>query len=268
MLTVGFFYSSRRRHTRCSRDWSSDVCSSDLDLASLLEYAVGHTRHVRCRLSSLEPEALKPRLLEAMGDDALCPHAHIPVQSGSDRILARMRRKYDTRVLTDGVAALKAVKSGIFLAADVIVGFPGETDNDFNQTVALIEGLEFASLHVFPFSSRPGTAATVFKERVPEREMKDRLRLLLDLGHRLTQTYLSGWTGQQADVLLEKRVKADVWNGSSAQSVKCRVEGVPGVLQRQGARVWAEILDTGNLCRAESKNAGEGPPVFSRRVEI
>jgi threonylcarbamoyladenosine tRNA methylthiotransferase MtaB len=241
--------------------------SGEHDLAFLLEQAVRRTRHVRFRLSSLEPEALTSRLLDITAEEAICPHIHIPIQSGSNAVLARMQRRYTALVLTEGAARLKKRKPDIFLAGDVIVGFPGETDADCLETERLAEESGFAFLHVFPFSSRPGTTAAAFSDRVPAGVLKSRVRRLLDLGSRLTERYLENWSGKIVDVLLEKKTGPAAWTGSSAHSVKCRVEHVPEPLQRPGVRVWAEIVATGKVCGAEFRGAGDGPPVFRAQAE-
>ncbi len=242
--------------------------SGTYDLAGLLAYAIRHTRHVRFRLSSLEPEALTPRFMDVLAEDAVCPHVHIPVQSGSDRVLGWMRRRYTVRRLTEGVMALRERKPGVFLSGDVIVGFPGETDRDFKASAALIEDLDLAHIHVFPFSPRPGTAAFSLAPRVPDRVIKERVRTLLQLSNMLNERYLAGWRGRTADVLLEKQVEPLVWTGSSAHSFKCRVQGIPAGSQRSGARVWAEIRAPGRTCRAVFQKEGGGSPRFVPHSEI
>src|SRR2546429_5191798 len=159
-----FFFSSRRRHTRCSRDWSSDVCSSDLKLADVVREvsglvesgtsevtllgqtvnsyhdgdhdfadllrAVGAVPEIRrVRFTSPYPTDFTPRVLAAMAETpAVCEQVHLPVQSGSSRTLKRMLRRYDRRQYLDVVAALRAAVPGIALSTDIIVGFPGETE--------------------------------------------------------------------------------------------------------------------------------------------
>ena len=151
--------------------------SSGIGFRVLREILAATTR-ARIRLSSLEPESLSPDLVEAISEARICPHFHIPVQSGSDNVLAMMRRRYRSAGVIDGVGRLRAARRDPFIAADILVGFPGETREDFEQTRGMVERLQFAALHVFPFSSRPGTAAASMTPVVPERIRRERAREL------------------------------------------------------------------------------------------
>ena len=145
--------------------WHSD----GRGLAALLGAILAATNALRVRLSSLEPETVDEPLADAVRDPRVCAHFHLPIQSGSAAVLARMRRRYGPQRVREAVRILRAARGEPFLAADVLVGFPGESGEDFTQTVRLIEELELAQLHVFPFSPRPGTAAFGLGSRVPER---------------------------------------------------------------------------------------------------
>jgi threonylcarbamoyladenosine tRNA methylthiotransferase MtaB len=234
------------------------------DLASLLEQAVGRSRQVRFRLSSIEPEALTDRLLDVIAHESICPHVHLPVQSGSDRILRLMKRRYHRQTLDKSVTVLKAKKPGLFLAGDFIAGFPGETEVDFAETMNAAGALGFSSLHVFPFSARPGTAAWSLPGRLSATALKERTRALLNLGGALHEQWLSGLRGTVADVILEKREQASVWTGSSAHSVKCRVTGVTSTERRAGARIWARIEEPAKVTSASFLRTFQGKPSFER----
>jgi threonylcarbamoyladenosine tRNA methylthiotransferase MtaB len=137
----------------------------------------------RIRLSSLEPHEIYPALIEHLGKSRrICPHLHLPLQSGDDRILAGMKRIYKARKFSDIVRNLHQAMPGLCLGMDVIAGFPGETDQSFENTLRLLESLPFAYLHVFPFSPRPGTEAAEFKDRVHSLHVKSRTRVLRRLG--------------------------------------------------------------------------------------
>ncbi|OHD75400.1 MAG: tRNA (N(6)-L-threonylcarbamoyladenosine(37)-C(2))-methylthiotransferase MtaB, partial [Spirochaetes bacterium RBG_16_67_19] len=117
-------------------------------LGELLERLLISTVGIRLRLSSLEPETIKPALVQALRHPRVCPHFHLPVQSGSDRVLLRMRRRYRAEQVRRAVGLLRAVRPEPFLAADLIAGFPGETEEDFQASYDLAESLGFAKLHV------------------------------------------------------------------------------------------------------------------------
>ena len=141
----------------------------DLDFAALLHKIAETGTTTRIRLSSLEPETITPALAAVLASPVFCPHFHIPVQSGSDAVLRRMRRKNNAGRIRQAVGLLREAKGDPFIAADVIVGFPGETEEEFRETYDLLEGLDFSELHVFPFSPRPGTEAETMRPMVPER---------------------------------------------------------------------------------------------------
>jgi threonylcarbamoyladenosine tRNA methylthiotransferase MtaB len=223
----------------------------DGGLARLLERLLAATAGVRLRLSSLEPETVKPALVEALRQPRICAHFHLPVQSGSDRLLKSMRRRYRAEQVRRAAALLRAARADPFLAADLIVGFPGETEADFRESVALAESLGFAKLHVFPFSPRPGTAAVRLGARVPERVRDERVRVLTELSGRLARAYRGAWIGREVEVVLEeRRGEGSPWRGFSGNYLPCAVRGVPEGPGPSG-------LSPGRLVRARIENDNE-----------
>jgi threonylcarbamoyladenosine tRNA methylthiotransferase MtaB len=232
----------------------SSYCSSyregELGLSGLLERLLAATDGIRLRLSSLEPETIMPALVEVLRHPRVCPHFHLPVQSGSDAILLGMRRRYRTEQVQWAVEALRAAREGAFLAADLIAGFPGETVQDFQRTYRLAEDLGFAKLHVFPFSPRSGTPAASMPARVPERVRDERVRALTELSDRLGLRYRQGWVGREVEVVLEEQHRAAPgWQGMSANYLPCRVRGVPP--GPAGRLVLARVESGGDPCEAE-----------------
>lgn len=137
------------------------------DLSSLLEEIDNIEGIGRVRLGSLDPALLRPRFIERISKlRSLAPHFHISIQSGCDRVLALMRRKYNTGMARRALADLRAAFPGVQFTADMIVGFPGETDTDFADTLDFVRWAKFLSIHVFPYSRRPGTAAAQIPEQV------------------------------------------------------------------------------------------------------
>jgi threonylcarbamoyladenosine tRNA methylthiotransferase MtaB len=187
-------------------------------LADLVRDLTGGEEDFRIRLSSLEPEMISPRLLEAVAHPRVCPHFHIPVQSGSDRILRSVKRPYTVDRVRRAIDGLRKAKDDPFLAADVIVGLPGETEEDFEATRSLIVEGRFAALHVFPFSPRPGTELYHATQHVPERIAGQRAENLRELAEGLHDAYAGGWLGRTVEVLPEAKSSCEdrvCWEGLS-----------------------------------------------------
>jgi len=222
-----------------------------IELPALLEKILAGTGRLRLRLSSLEPEKIKPELVGVLRSPRICPHFHLPVQSGSDQVLLRMRRRYRSERIARAVQLLREAKEDPFLAADMIVGFPGEKEQDFLASLKLVESLGLSKLHVFPFSPRPGTSAEHLADPVPERIRDQRVHELLSLSARLHRTYIQRWLGRQVEVVLEKdgATVDGGWRGLSGNYLKVLVLGVPGEAGRAGNLVQAVIEQAGNPCR-------------------
>jgi threonylcarbamoyladenosine tRNA methylthiotransferase MtaB len=164
---------------------------------------------LRLRLSSIHPDEVTPALLELLATrPRLRPHLHISLQSGSDAVLARMRRPYRRREAERAVAAAAAVAPQFGLGADVIVGFPGETDDDFAATCALVEQQPFTYLHVFRFSPRPGTPAADMAPVHPE-AVSERAAHLRGLARRKREAFLASLVGQTREAVVEDRDERD-----------------------------------------------------------
>jgi tRNA-2-methylthio-N6-dimethylallyladenosine synthase len=158
---------------------------------------------LRLRYTSPHPRHATPSLARAHAElDVLARHVHLPVQSGSDRVLRRMIRRYSRAEYIERANRLKAARSGLTLSTDFIVGFPGETDEDFEQTLTLVREMAFVSLFAFKYSRRPFTPALKLKDEVGEDVKSARLAALLALGNELTQANLSRLVGTTQRVLM------------------------------------------------------------------
>jgi threonylcarbamoyladenosine tRNA methylthiotransferase MtaB len=199
--------------------------------AHLVEALLAATRRVRLRVSSLEPESIDDGLAAALTHPRVCAHFHLPVQSGSDRVLASMGRRYAAAAVVEAVGRLRRAKDDPFVAADILVGFPGETGADFEATRALVERLDFAQLHVFPYSPRPGTRAVSLRPRVPERVARERAAELGTVSTRLLSAYRERWAGREVEALLERGAGAagagGRWLGVCGNYLKAWIRGVP-----------------------------------------
>ncbi len=211
-------------------------------LAELLRVAVERRAAGRLRLSSIESEEFP---VEALVDPAvsgvLCDHFHIPLQSGSERILRLMRRRYGPGGFRKVIEEIAALAPGACLGTDVMVGFPGETDEDFRETVRLLEQLPLAYLHVFPYSARPGTPAAAMQDQVAGPVVRERARELVALGDRRWRTYIKGLAGHVLDVVVE-RVEGGLARGTSRRYATVRW---PASDERRGqvVRVRVEASD-------------------------
>ena len=197
------------------------------DLVGMIERVLDETDVPRLRVSSLQPQEIDLRLLELWSNPRLCPHFHIALQSGSDAVLSRMRRRYTASEYLDAVERVRHAVPDASVTTDVIAGFPGETSSDFERTYALCERAGFAAMHVFPYSVRPGTSAAHYRERVAEDVKRERTSGLLELSERLASDFRRGLEGSVRPVLWESRDGANGrWAGLTDTYVRvsCRSE--------------------------------------------
>lgn len=174
-------------------------------LVGLLAALLANTSLPRIRLSSIESSTITPPLFELMASDArICRALHIPLQSGSDAILQSMRRRYTRASFSALIEQALAAMPLIGIGTDIITGFPGETDDNFALTRALVEELPFSNLHVFPFSPRPGTDAAALTNTVNPSVARDRARELIALGEAKRTAFATQFMDREVSVLVEK----------------------------------------------------------------
>jgi len=177
----------------------------------------------RIRISSIEPELLSDTIIELVSTSGkLLPHFHIPLQSGSDKVLQMMKRKYLREVFANRVKRIKELMPDAFIAADVIVGFPGETKEDFEDACTFINNLDITFLHVFTYSERPGTKALLMNGKVDEREKRRRSQVLHDLSESKKQSFYRKQIGKSAEVLWESDNIKGFMHGFTGNYVKVR----------------------------------------------
>lgn len=168
----------------------------------------------RLRLGSLESVEVEPRLLTLMQEDArFCRHLHLPLQSGCDKVLQAMHRPYTTAKFKTLLADIKVQVPDIAITTDVIVGFPGETEADFETTCKFAESCGFSKMHIFPFSARKGTPAEKFAGAVTEAVKKERADILGRIDETMHKTFLQAMVGQTAEVLFEQPAGEDYFEG-------------------------------------------------------
>ena len=195
----------------------------DTSLADLVEAVLSQTEVQRLRVSSLQPQETRRELLELWSDERLCPHFHIPLQSGSNAVLKRMRRRYTSEMYQDAVERVRIQADDVSITTDVIVGFPGETQDDFQRTVDLCGAVGFSDMHVFPYSPRPGTSAAVYGEQVAPGVKTERVRTLMALASEQSQRFRSRFVGTERPVLWERTVDMsgeEMWSGLSDNYIR------------------------------------------------
>jgi len=174
-------------------------------LASLVEGLLAIPELNRLRLSSIYPGDVEPALIGLMATHPrMCPHAHLPVQSGSDPVLRAMRRGYTAGDIRTLAGELRRLNPSMGLTADIIAGFPGETEGDVRATMELLKECGFHRLHLFPFSARPGTPAAGL-EPVPDPSIKERMGMLAELGKTLLINAQEKEIGRETEVVVEAR---------------------------------------------------------------
>jgi tRNA-2-methylthio-N6-dimethylallyladenosine synthase len=203
------------------------------DFAELLAQVDAIPGLVRLRFTTSHPEHVSERLADALRDlRKLCPYLHLPVQSGSDRILGSMRRGYDRRRYLETVRLLRDRVPDLSLSSDVIVGYPGETEEDFEETIALVDEVGFEGLFVFMYSPRPGTTARRLADDVPEAEKRRRLWVLNERQQRRQREQNAARIGSREVVLVDGVGGDGRLSGRTAQFRITHFDGAPDLLGR------------------------------------
>lgn len=177
----------------------------------------------RLRISSVEPELLNDDIIKLVSESRkFMPHFHIPLQSGTDRILELMKRKYKREVFTRRIHSIKSLMPDACIAADVIIGFPGESEEDFNDTVDFIRSLPISYLHVFTYSKRPGTKAALMAQQLPDAIKHERSRILHQISDEKKETFYLENKGSVRDILWESVAEEGFMSGFTDNYIRCK----------------------------------------------
>ena len=185
----------------------------------------------RIRLGSLEPGIITEEFAESLAAlPKVCPHFHLSLQSGCNRTLRRMNRRYTSEEYMEKCGLLRSVYHNPALTTDVIVGFPGETEEDFRESRDFVEAVSFFETHIFPYSRREGTKAAAWTEQLTEAVKKERVRIMLELDARKRREYLESFLGRETEILIEERLEGGSpgqWTGHTReyQRAVIRAEG-------------------------------------------
>ncbi len=201
--------------------------ADELDLGDLIINILDKTPIARVRLSSIEPqnfsESFEKLLKDPKYSARFCPHLHMSLQSGSDDVLKAMRRHYDTKLYKKVAQKLKKLAPEIALTTDIIVGFPGETDKNFEESYEFVKAIGFAKVHVFPYSKRSGTVAALLPNQIPDDVKKSRAKTLQKLSDDLRAKFFEAQIGQIYPVLIESKNKKNEWEGLTPNYIQVRV---------------------------------------------
>jgi threonylcarbamoyladenosine tRNA methylthiotransferase MtaB len=226
--------------------WGKDLPGNP-DLCSLL-YMLHQKGSLpdRVRLSSIEPKEWEGGLMRRLGSwQRICPHFHVPLQSGAREILLRMHRPYSPQLYGDLIWELHRRFPRAALGADILVGFPGETETHFQQSVQLIESLPLSYLHVFPYSPRTGTPAASWPGRVNGTDLKHRAQKLRAIDFRMREIFRRQCLGHWVEVLAETEVEPGWWQGTSDNYVQVRFQGPPTLPRGSLVRVRLDRVSHG-----------------------
>ncbi len=194
-----------------------------LNLKGLLDIILSETDIMRLRLSSIQPQEINPELIELWRNTRLCPHLHLSLQSGSDSVLKRMKRHYSTEDYQKAVSLIRSVVPEAAITTDVIVGFPGESDSEFEESYNFCQKIGFARIHVFPFSPRPSTEAAKMKGQVSDRVKKQRSQRMLALAKESAQNFRQQFLGKTMPVLWEQKNNG-IWSGLTANYIRVYIK--------------------------------------------
>ncbi|MCH8815766.1 MAG: tRNA (N(6)-L-threonylcarbamoyladenosine(37)-C(2))-methylthiotransferase MtaB [Chloroflexi bacterium] len=212
-------------------NYGRDLGWSEQGPRLLLQALLEQTSVPRIRMSSVQAQDISEELLSLWRDSRLCPHFHLPLQSGSDPVLERMRRRYTSDEYRRAVDTIRAHVLDVAITTDVIAGFPGETDEDFERTYSLCRDIGFAAMHSFPYSRRPHTGAERMDRQLPVEVRRQRMERLLDLGRAAAATFRQSFIGRTMDVLWEEKT-AGFWHGLTGNYMRVQTANEEDIANR------------------------------------
>jgi threonylcarbamoyladenosine tRNA methylthiotransferase MtaB len=221
----------------------------------LVSRVLSQTGVQRLRLSSLQPQDLSPSFIQLWNDSRLCRHLHLPLQSGCDTVLQRMRRSYSTADYERAVTMARELIPELAVTTDIMVGFPGESDEEFETSYRFCERIGFAGLHIFPYSARPGTVAARMAHKVQPETKKKRSQRMLHLAQKSAQSFHRSFLGRSLTVLWEEEKGDGIWSGlsdnyirvfsKSEEQLRNRLLSVR-LTQEHGSGLWGSVEDDGS----------------------
>ena len=210
--------------------YGKDLDNNDIGLIDVIEDIGQIDKIKRIRLSSLEPRIVDKQFLDRLSKvEQFCDHFHLSLQSGSDSILESMNRKYDTDLYEKTINLIREYYPNAAITTDIIVGFPGETDEDFEQTLSFVDKIQFSKIHVFKYSNRKGTVASKMKNQVSGVVKKERSKLLIEKSKYYTDKFLDNMLNQPIKVLFESKNDDGYIKGYTTNYIRVKREYNPNL---------------------------------------
>ena len=210
--------------------YGKDLENDDIGLIDVLEDIGQIDKIKRIRLSSLEPRIVDKQFLDRLSKvEQFCDHFHLSLQSGSDSILQSMNRKYDTDLYEKTINLIREYYPNVAITTDIIVGFPGETDEDFEKTLNFVDKIQFSKIHVFKYSNRKGTVASKMKNQVSGVVKKERSKLLIEKSKYYTDKFLDNMLNQSIKVLFESKNDDGYIKGYTTNYIRVKREYNPNL---------------------------------------
>ena len=222
------------------------------NFAELLKHLLASTKKICFRISSLYPEIVDADFCEVIKDSRVRPHFHISVQSGSNKILEKMNRRYNRDDVIKACHDLRAAKPQCFLACDIITGFPSETAEDFAQTMDLCNQCDFNWVHSFPFSERPGTPACAMKPKIPQSVSQSRAKTLNKWAVQQKTSYIQSFIGKPLTAIIEKQQPSSaanyyVYNCMTENFIHCQVTSIKPLKESQSSVITINSVLSENI---------------------
>ncbi len=227
--------------------YKSEYNGEVVTFAKLLDLMLQNTQTINFRISSLYPEIVDDYFCTVIQNKRVRPHFHISVQSGSDKILQLMNRRYKSEDLYKACEKLSKSKKDAFLACDIITGFPGETEDDFNLSYDLCKKVNFAWMHIFPFSERDGTTAVMLKNKVPQEISRIRAEKLTELAIENKINYLNNYLNKELYAILEtvrnqKLGTTNIYHAVTDNFIHCEIDNIKNVTHNSGEKIKIKII--------------------------
>ena len=230
----------------CTGAYGEDL-GEGMDLDWLLQKLQNTQGLARIRISSLDPNDFTPELIKTLTTkEIFCSHLHISLQSGSQRTLERMKRRYSAAYFADLIEKLREKRPDLAITTDIMVGFPGETKKDHLESLEFVKKLELADLHVFKYSPRQGTKAAKFPEQIPGKIKDQRSQEFISLGRSLAKNYAKGFLGKELKVLVDAKTGDGLWEGHTENYLRVRFSSSKE-LRNQIVPVYLEAVEDGYL---------------------
>lgn len=226
--------------------YGQEATSEGLSLVDLCQALLKETAIERIRLSSIEPTEVSAALLDLMKHNPrMCPHLHIPLQSGDDQVLSHMHRPYDTETFRQQVQKIRVALPDVAISTDLMVGFPGETDDQFRNCLVFCDEMSFSSMHIFKYSPREGTPAATYEQQISAQLKEQRSKKMTDVAEKHAKRFMLRFIGRVLDVLVEDQNSAGHWEGHTNNYLKVVFTGAAE--KGKVVRVMIDESDKKNL---------------------